>query len=201
MTSRILAVGLLRTAEKLVPPHPGPGRPALADLRRATSTAYYALFHQIARHGALDFLPTVTEAEIADVSRWFTHTGVLKAAQLVIEAASPAPIDQVRKERRVPVMSLRSAAGGGPLANQLVTVADSFQTLQVQRHRADYDSNYDPYRATTLAHVAEARTALDAAWWLWLSGDTRQQPRWDAHASYRCFLRLALLYSGVPKAR
>lgn len=52
-------------------------RPRQASLRRAVSTAYYALFHlliQSAVKAQVGFGPTVTHREIGEtVTRWFTH--------------------------------------------------------------------------------------------------------------------------------
>lgn len=201
MTRRILAGGMLRTAEKLAGYEAGPGRPPLSDLRRATSTAYYALFHQILRHGAIDFLTEATEEEIADISRWYTHKGVHDAADLVLLAASDRPTALVKREKRQGVMAIR-AANGGVVPDELVQLADAFQDLQAARHSADYDGNYDPARAVTLAHVEAAQQGLEAAWQLWRFGQqTRNAARRDKHTSYLIFLRLALLISGGPKAR
>lgn len=61
----------------------------------ATSTAY-ALFHQIVRHRAFDFLPKGSESEIAEIVRWHTHTGTLDAAGLVIDAASTTPLSLLK---------------------------------------------------------------------------------------------------------
>lgn len=208
MTSPLRSSALLTTAKNLAGVGASAGRPPLSDLRRATSTAYYALFHQVVRHGSLVFLPTCDEEELAEVARWFTHTGVLKATQMVSTADSGAPLQQIRREQRTAVMALRSAAGGlepahgiQPLPPQLVDLCDAFQTMQEARHLADYDGNYDPYRPTTIGHIRSAENGLNAAWWLWRSGSTQQPARVNANEAYRCFLRLALLLSGGPKAR
>lgn len=201
MTRRILASGLLSTAWRLSGDGSGAGRPALSDLRRATSTAYYALFHQIIRHGAFDFLQGDDEAEIAEIARWFTHTGVLSAAQMVVDAASTRRLDQIKKEKRAAVMALRSVSPQQVIPTDLLQVAESFISLQEARHRADYDGNYDPVRSVTINHVQDAEVAVHATWRLWRGYFVQNQRRRQEHEAYACFLRLALLSSGGPKGR
>lgn len=105
------------------------------------------------------------------------------------------------KDDRTPVKLLRSASGSQGLDTRLLQVATTFQQLQDARHQADYHSNYDPYRATTLTHVQDAEAALKATLWFWRSGASVHTSRQRAHATYSCFLRLALMKSGGPKAR
>lgn len=201
MTRPIYADTLLKTASNLAGVKAGAGRPALADLRRATSTAYYALFHQITRHGAYNFLPNASEEVAAEISRWYSHTGILRSAQLVIKAQSNASLKSIGKDDRSAVMALREASQGHGIPSKLIVVADSFQSLQNARHRADYDSIYDPFRPVTLSHVADATAAVKASWWLWRSKELVQVKRSAAHATYSCFLSLAMMKSGGPKGR
>lgn len=150
------------------------------------------------RHGCLDFLPSANEDEVAEIARWFTHTGVLKATQRVTLAADPRQLDQIAKEHRTSVLILRNA---GQFSARVLAVADAFQLLQDARHRADYDGTYDPYRAVTMNHVNDARSAVESTWWLWRSQWSRKDWRLNEYATYRSFLRLALLDSGGPKTR
>ena len=201
MTRPIYGSRLIGTAKKLAGFGASQGRPALSDLRRATSTAYYALFHQLIRHGAFEFLPSATEEEAADVARWFSHTGVFSAAGLVLAADTAKPIGQFGKHDRVAVTALRSAAGQDPLPTRVVTVADAFQSLQEARTAADYDGNYDPVRAVTINHVQDADQALGDCRLLWKGQVKRGARTTGVDATYRTFLRLALLKSGGPKGR
>lgn len=200
MTRPIYGSRLITTAERLAGVGAGRGRPALSDLRRATSTAYYALFHQLVRHGAFDFLPDGGESEVAEIARWYTHTGLLEAAGLVINAALPLPLASIKKANRTSVMAIRTAAGG-TIHPDIVTVADAFQSLQQARHSADYDGNYDPVRAVTINHVQDAEAALKTTWSLWRAGWSKTPSRQSAHATYLTFLRLALLKTGGPRSR
>lgn len=198
MTSRILASHLMRTANKLVPASTPAGRPAWTDLRRATSTAYYAVFHQILRHGALVVLPRATEEDIAKVARWQSHAAIKKAADSVVRAhaalslgAGPAP-----REYRAAVDALIAASRvHGALPQQLVDAATLFSILQDARQTADYDGEYDPTRRETRIHISDAQTALDNLWELWTFQDSEDPVQQEAHESYRVFLLLALGWS------
>lgn len=200
MTRRIDAGSMLRSARTLAGEGSGRGRPPLSDLRRATSTAYYALFHQILRHGAINFLIEASEAEIAEIARWFTHKGVHDGAEMVLAAASPEPLDKLKQTLRPGAMAIRTT-NGGVVPDELQRLADAFITLQSLRHSADYDGNYDPVRATTLSHVDMAEDGLEAAWSLWRSRSLKNEDRRRSHDAYRIFLRIALLRSGGLKAR
>jgi hypothetical protein len=193
----IWASSMIKTAERLAGKGAGAGRPALTDLRRATSTAYYALFHQLTRHGAFFSVPTATEDEVAVLARWFTHTGMVQAASWVVMAASHS---SPPKEAVDAVGLLRTTANPVP-PPQLLTIAEAFVELQAARHDADYSNAYDPVRYVTLDHVKTADAAVRAAWSLWQAGESADPGRQAAHDSYRRFLQLALLKSGGPRRR
>jgi hypothetical protein len=192
----IWASDMLKTAGRLAGRQAGPGRPALCDLRRATSTAYYALFHQITRHGAFASVGTATEDEVSFLARWYSHTGIRAAAELVVVAdSSNAP----KKGDRTSVELLRGRSGSVP--DKLLLVAETFVELQDRRHEADYSNDYDPVRYATLDHVDSADAAVRAAWSMWTGGESTRASRQTTHDSYRRFLQLALLKSGGPKTR
>lgn len=200
MTRPIYGSRPLKTTELLACRNAGRGRPALSDLRRAASTAYYALFHQIIRHGTCDFLPGASESEIAEITRRHTHTGVLRAANSVVRAASAEPLTKISKPERPSVMVIR-AAGGGVVDTDVPLIAGAFQTRQEARPSAGYDGNYDPVRLVMLNHIDDARTAVKKTRSPWRERESPELTRGQAHACYQSFPRLALLQSGTPKAR
>jgi hypothetical protein len=51
----------------------GRGRPRTAFLRRATSTAYYALFHELVQHGARRAAGTGPAEHRQAIGRWYAH--------------------------------------------------------------------------------------------------------------------------------
>ena len=119
-------------------------KPHQADLRRAVSAAYYALFHAVAGTAADTLIGTTKEHRAsptwARVYRSLEH-GFARNQCSVAPAASQVP------------------AG-------LTDVADAFVQLQELRHEADYDPNASFLRQDVDAHIRQAKTAigdLDAA--------------------------------------
>jgi hypothetical protein len=136
---------LLEQAERLA--RLEPKHPKQASLRRAISTAYYALFHLL--------IHEATHALITDpglqklVPRAFGH-GEMKQA-----------CEQFREDKRLPdqlrVISPR------PLPDDLKAVADAFVQLQEARHAADYDVSRTFNRPDADALLLTAKNAF-AAW-------------------------------------
>lgn len=197
MTNPIYASAMLATAQRLAGVGAAPGRPALCDLRRATSTAYYALFHQLTRHGALVSVPSAEEDEISYLARWYSHTGIKRASRQVSMTASTGALP---KEDRTAVALLRRSPAR-PVSPQLLTVAESFLELQAAREEADYSNDYEPLRYTTLDYVATAEVAVRTCWSLWRARSSSSDARIELHDGYARFLQLALLHSGGPRSR
>ncbi len=125
---------LLSTARRLA--RASPQKPRQADLRRAVSTAYYALFHAIA-HDAADLFAGAggqrSEAAWTHAYRSLDHGFAKGACQRVRGLGFPSG---------------------------LCACADAFVTLQVARHDADYDPALRLSRADALTHVALAEEAI-----------------------------------------
>lgn len=125
--------GLLDVAESLCPT--GPGRPAHAALRRAVSTAYYALFTALAEEVARLFMPTVRVA----------------ARRLLEHSRAQAVFHRLGATGRVPWLE------GNPVCHEdLLFVAGVFTDLQAERYMADYDHTYVPNKAETLYAIGYA---------------------------------------------
>ncbi|MFN0012366.1 MAG: hypothetical protein ACKVS8_12065 [Phycisphaerales bacterium] len=131
----------------------GAGRPKQANLRRAVSAAYYALFHEITSMVAAQVVGRANVAAPlgARVSRTVTHANVKKAAQQFTSAASASPAFQ----------SLRTAmAAPGTTApapcTELATLCRHVPSLQQARHDADYDLLRRFNREEALRRVDEA---------------------------------------------
>lgn len=127
--------GLIATARRLA--RGGATRPSRADLGKAVSAAYYALFHAMARDCADLIVGTGkdrSEAAWNHAYRALEH-GFAKNA-------------------------CRSAAGQG-LDPKIVGVADTFVELQEERHRADYDPavTYTRMEVDNIIRVADEAIA------------------------------------------
>lgn len=112
------------------------GRPRDAFMRRAVSTAYYALFHALARLCADEL-----------VGRAYARTAGYARVYRALDHASAR-----RALRSQEAAQLGSAVGRIGLA---------FAELQQERHRADYDpSSFGYMFDETRAVVAKAREAV-----------------------------------------
>ena len=122
-----------------------PTRPKQASLRRAVSTAYYALFHLINDSAVAVVAPNVTLETNHRIRRWFDHAEMKKVCGRFLPVRLTAPLLQLI----------------GPEASpDLQTVALTFIVLQDARHSADYDLSPTFSRSQALGLIQEAQTAF-----------------------------------------
>ena len=123
--------------------HKEPRNPKQASLRRAVSTAYYALFHLLISEAVGNWNRVNFRAALG---RAFDHN--------VMKAASNRPQDT----RQFPF------TGEDPgVVAALKAVAKTFAQLQEKRHIADYDNTTFWTRTEALARVKSAEQAF-ATW-------------------------------------
>lgn len=164
---------LLDLADDLVSMDRHPGR--TTHLRRAVSTAYYAVFHEL----AAEVVMTTTRADYwggtaVAMVRWISHTDLSTLCKAATGSGGRA---------------LREALA--PVGSETMEIAQAFLTLQSERHQADYDDTYDvtPLRAENL--VTTARDTVDRA----------QQLLADDDPDHRRFLALGLGAVRIAKDR
>ena len=125
---------MITTARKLA--NASPRRPRQADLKRAVSTAYYALFQAIAKDAA-DMIAGVgqnrPEKAWVQTYRSLQHSAARLACGSVRDRGFPQP---------------------------LITTADTFVKLQVLRHSSDYDPEYRVTRLEVLQVIDLAENAI-----------------------------------------
>lgn len=132
--------GLIETARTLAATGPArQKRPRQSDLRRAVSTAYYAVFDMLAQQNA-DLLVGSTGADRSE------HAWVQTYRAIDHRAARTACKD---------ARSLGFPAG-------IVTFAETFVALQRRREDADYDPVSRLTKAEALAAIEEAQAAIEA---------------------------------------
>jgi hypothetical protein len=119
--------------------------PNQANLRRAVSTAYYALFHLLIRATVMNWSEPLHQARI---SRIFEHdrmkkvSGVtIKRVAAVIDPGHPNSIEAISRV-------------------ELAKVAEAFVRLQQARHDADYDLEEPLAQADANTHVKQANFAF-----------------------------------------
>jgi uncharacterized protein (UPF0332 family) len=122
-----------------------PGRPKQTSLRRAVSTAYYGLFHELVSTSARFLVSGRGRRSLRDVlCREFEHNVMRAAARAFLSRASNSWVELLQ----------------GPPSIELEQVADALVDLQELRHRADYDVAARFDRTRTLAVVNKADSAL-----------------------------------------
>jgi hypothetical protein len=135
---------LLEQAERLATE--GTGRPRQADLRRAASTAYYALFHLLTQAGGR--LVTRLPAAQPVIARQFGHKEMKDASRPFAAGRLPE--------------AMQDAIDALP--SEITQVAATLIQLQELRHRADYDLSADATytKAEVVQLLADVRAAFDA---------------------------------------
>jgi uncharacterized protein (UPF0332 family) len=134
---------LLERARHLV--NREPRRPKQASLRRAISTAYYALFHLL--------LDEATKMLASDpnlrrlIGRAFVHDEMKQASSSFGSAGLPPHVD---------------AVCGVPVPSELQRVAEVFVELQDARHEADYKLDRSFTRGNARYLVDRAGQAFQA---------------------------------------
>jgi len=127
-----------------------PTRPRQASLRRAVSTAYYALFHLLVDAAVRRVCGSDLAARGA-ASRGFTHTGVAELADLALRPPAGRP------ER------LRAVLGSSSLSPELRVVCQTINDAHAEREAADYDLTKSYRRSTVSLLLAQTDQAF-AAW-------------------------------------
>jgi uncharacterized protein (UPF0332 family) len=129
-----------------------PRRPRQASLRRAVSTAYYALFHLLVADATRAMLGSQRERRDYRhlIARGFGHRSMMLACRSFGSGTLP--------ER------MRTVLGpGAAIPPGLGQVARTFVLLQEQRHRADYNAAIVFSRGQVLDLLQET----DAAFQVW----------------------------------
>jgi hypothetical protein len=143
-----LPEGLLEQAQHLVKREPK--RPKQASLRRAISSAYYALFHLLISEAILNWKRAEDRVELA---RMFEHTHM--------RSTCANKRDELNKEFKT------KRKAGSPNQEEAVKrnlhcVANTFVQMQEQRELADYDYSSNWTRTDVLPKVEGVAAAFKA---------------------------------------
>lgn len=143
------ADGLIQAARHLVE-HNSAGRPRNALLRRAVSSAYYALFHEICRLAATQLMPNVPAAASLALTRSFSHSQIDLVCAWVAQ-----------REVKEPPAKLKPVVEALRAGNDIVSIAEAFYDLQRDRRAADYDHLHDSIaKETVIATINDAERAI-----------------------------------------
>jgi hypothetical protein len=160
---------LLRLAAELA--GEGRGQPRNTNLRRAASTAYYALFHELTLAVVRHSLPGGSPQDVYAAARYVSHASIKQVCAWIAGDTPPLHLVGI-------VDRLRNNP-------DLTAVATAFVDLHEQRERADYDHLADFTRPGTHALIAESQKAVA----ILDSGVT--------HDDFKAFLGLILLRAKV----
>tara|TARA_R110002167_G_scaffold357510_1_gene573031 strand:- start:871 stop:1380 length:510 start_codon:yes stop_codon:yes gene_type:complete len=139
---------LLEQADQLVAPAAG-GAPRQADLRRAISNAYYAVFHTVISQAADDFIGKAQRQNprYALVYRSIDHRSLRELCKDIQKPTPPAKLKPY-----IPKFGLGS---------DLTALGAAVIDLQEKRLSADYDPLYRVRLSDASLAVATARTAIE----------------------------------------
>ncbi|MEL6772923.1 MAG: hypothetical protein AAFP18_17825 [Bacteroidota bacterium] len=125
-----------------------PRRPKQASLRRAVSTAYYAMFHLLTEESARLMVSGNARASLRlCVRRAHDHADMKSVARQFAEGGLSRKIEPGLNGQAIPV-SLRG-------------VAKAFVDLQEARHEADYDVSRTFTRAEVVTLLEQVAQALE----------------------------------------
>lgn len=130
-----------------------PKRPKQANLRRAVSAAYYAVFHFLVQEACcVQFGTQPAQASYRHViGRAFSHAVMKDACK---SFAGGTLKDSVIKG--LP----RDSQGNYAIAREIRNMAATFVELQDMRHMADYDLSEKFTRSDVLTLIAQAKTSV-----------------------------------------
>ena len=123
------------------------GPPVQAALRRAVSTAYYALFHMLVDEATRRMFGGDRAELRACLSRGFAHRTMNNVARAFMRGAAPP--------------KLAPALGGLAPQPELVEIAQTFNDLQQARELADYDVAHAFVHADVTALVERVDAAFE----------------------------------------
>lgn len=126
-------------------------RPTQANLRRAVSGSYYALFHMLVADSTRSLLGATQQSQRSrDVlARTYSHAEMAKSSKSFSGGWGALP------------ESIKRCLPSGQVDPGVMLVAKTFAELQEERHRADYDLS-DPFlRDEALELVQSARNAAE----------------------------------------
>ena len=139
-SAELSAEGLLEAARHLMPT--GRGRPRKARLRRAISTAYYAVFVALTTEASFHYPEGAAKNA---VRRLVSHT-----------AARATCRDLARRG------SVRWLHGNPRCHPKLLAFSEGFDSLYVLRHLADYDHEYSCTKLDAVTALGRAEAAVEA---------------------------------------
>ena len=127
-----------------------PKNPRQASLRRAVSSAYYALFHLLVSEATLRLIPNDPAGLRFQSGRAFDHGNMKNACK---SFANQNIVDPNNQNNIIHLIAI-------PLEPELISVAAAFVDLQEARHRADYNLSLPFERVAVLQKIDLVQQAM-----------------------------------------
>ncbi len=121
--------------------------PSNADMRRAVSAAYYALFHRLTEAAVNQIAPDVRFRTSSRIYRWFDHVEMKRVCSEFASSTLNKPLSDLLDEG---------------VSQDIQTLAVSFIRLQEARHNADYNLDYQLTWGQARDFVQSAISAIGA---------------------------------------
>jgi len=125
-----------------------PAKPKQANLRRAISAAYYALFHRLIWDCAHRMSPKAPPHLSLRMTRAFVHVEMKQVCRSIVAGNPSEAVQELQPDG---------------FSNQLRNVARIFVVMQEARHQADYDLAKIYSRTETVKLLNEVKIA-SAQW-------------------------------------
>ncbi len=120
-------------------------KPRQASLRRAISTAYYALFHKLVADASYRFSRVQPNLQ-AKIARTLSHTDMCKVCRSIVANSLSDALKELFQTVR--------------FSTQIQRVAYVFVVLQDKRHEADYDLAAEYSREETFELIKLVESAF-----------------------------------------
>jgi hypothetical protein len=122
-----------------------------ANIRRAISAAYYAVFHLLVAAVAEQVSPDTPAGLREGTHRILMHTQMLNVAT-AFSRTGASKVKYTPKDFVLPE----------PISKELALISKGFEELQAARHLADYDVMRQHYPADALSLVKKAESIFEA---------------------------------------
>jgi hypothetical protein len=142
---------LLEQADHLLTGYGKPGGPDQADIRRAISNAYYALFHMLVDDAVDVLCPKAPPELVKNFRLAFVHTNM------------KAVCKQFGGRRVAGLSDTMKSNFSDPIEEPIMVLAGLFVELQTQRHLADYDT-FDNVNADDAIQNVKAAKSVWTSW-------------------------------------
>lgn len=136
--------------------------PNQAQIRRAISTAYYALYHFLINEGVNIMFPSFNNDLKLQITRSFTHSGLLTGCNKFNEVKKKDDKNKkLADDIYIPTDPfIYNLIEPKELKSELIKITQTFRDMQKLRHEADYNSLHKFIKEEALSSIYEIETCF-----------------------------------------